>query len=166
MKIARIVARMDGDLRRAYRINRKKDGSIVVEPESKSALQRVDPRVTAHQSGDFHVKYGTPKGRHRSRVKSSLPDGQAFSKFKGCVAVCANVISKSNFNKLKRFESKVPAEFVVDLNQFSQNLITITVFLFDPSSLTLFQAEASKFLNPVIKTIASSSPNIGLVAHE
>lgn len=157
---------MGNDRRRAYRINRRKDRSIVIEPESKSWLKRINPHVTAHQSSNFHVTYGTPKGRRRYRKHFVLAGGQPLSHFTGCLALCANVIPKYNFHSMKRFNSMVPPEFEVDLNRFTKDIVTVTVFLFDPASLGLFQTQAARLPHSIIKIIKSCQPNIGMVAHE
>jgi hypothetical protein len=55
---------------------------------------------------------------------------------------------------------------MVDLNKFKAPLVAVTTYLFDHSSVQIFNNEVSKYTKPITEVVNTIIPHIGLIAHE
>ena len=150
-----IFAKYKGEYREVFNVRKSGDESIYL-----MASSDYNPHISVHKSGVLHVTYPFRDGK---KIRVAIEGGQPLSSFVGCSSPNEYVIEKAQFCVMKRKEIAMVSG---DLDDFTGPIIAVAFFLFDPTSKGLFESQASKFKNAVIKTIESNTPNIGLVAYE
>lgn len=158
-RIVTIVAEHGGERREVFHINQTSEGLYL-----NSGSRFPDSHISFHQSGEFHVT----RSKDGRKLYVTLPNGQPLNTYVGCSSPNCCIIDKTFWSTYKRSNtSALKGEvFTVDLDRFETPQMTITTYLFDHSSVQVFNNEALKYNNPITKVIDTIVPHIGLIAHE
>jgi hypothetical protein len=159
-RIVTIVAEYGGEQREVFHINQGNDRSLYLNFGSRLP----DSHISLHKSGDFHVT----RCKDGKRMCVTLPEGQPLSTYKGCSSPNECIIDKAllSTNKKSNTSALKGDIFTVDLNRLKAPLVAVAIYLFDHSSVQIFDNEVSKYTKPITKVVNTIIPHIGLIAHE